>query len=373
MMKVKIVARILLLMSLLTGVTGCWDNRPVNSRAMVLSMGFGPAKHPGEFTTVFQAPTPSAVTSGSAGPAGGGSSSKDTFDVTGSGPDVPKTFNEAQAQVSKDLYLGQMQLIAISTHLQPMYFKRVFDGLGRIPTLAKTSFVVATPTSIKELLHHTSPQDKFPSLYFATLFSCHTCQTDAFGMRLWRVLVRLATPGVDIYLPVAVPIKDGYMVASVALYRKFQYVTTLTPIQSMTFGILAGISHKESLFMPKFNGSLRAIVGGSSLTTRMVDGHVDANFSIHLSATLEGIGSVTESAIQLSEMSNRASATIAQSCLDLLKFTQKEDVDPLGIGRQFSWQHPTAFDHFAHWHQEYPHVHMTVHCTVTINKMGDIK
>lgn len=373
MMKVSHVVKVVFLLSLLLGTSGCWDNRPVTSRAMILSMGIAPDKHPGTFSVVFQSPTPSAVTSSSSGSSGGGSSSKDTFDVVGSGPALSEAFNEAQADVSKDLYLGQVQLIAISTHLKAKYFQRAFDGLGRIATLDKTPFVIASPISLKTLLHHTSPQDKFQSLYFSTLFNCHTCQTDAFGIRLWQALVRLATPGVDIYLPIATPTKDGYRVDTLALYRHFQYVTTLTRTQSMTFGILAAISHKASIFLPRYNASLRAIAGTSALSTKLVHGQVDATFTIRLTSTLEGIGSVTETASQLSGISDRASATIAQSALNLLKLTQKYDVDPLGIGRQLSWQHPSAFSHFPHWHQEYRHVHMTVHCTVLINKMGDIK
>ncbi len=371
MMKVSRLAQVGLLLSLLLGTSGCWDNRPVNSRAMVLSMGIAPAKHPNEFSVVFQAPTPSAVTSSSSG--GSGASAKDTFDVVGSGPALSESFNEAQAQVSKDLYLGQVQVIAISTHLKAKYFKRAFDGLGRIATLDKTPFVIASSTSLKTLLQHTSPQDKFPSLYFSTLFSCKTCQTDAFGVRLWQVLVRLATPGADMYLPIATPVKDGYRVDTLALYRHFHYVATLNRTQSMTLGILAGISKKASIFLPRYNASLRAVAGTSALRAKVVDGQVDATFNIHLTSTLEGIGSVTETASQLAGMSNRASATIAQSCLNLLKLTQHYDVDPLGIGRQLSWQHPSAFTKFPHWHQEYPHVHMTVHCTVLIDKMGDIK
>ncbi len=373
MMKVDVVGRVFVALGLLVVLTGCWDNRPINSRDMVLAMGLAPDHHPGAFSTVFQAPTPSAVSAGSSGSSSGGSSKKDTFDVVGSGPDLSETFNEAQAQVSKDLYLGQMQLIVLSTRLQPMYFKRAFDGLGRIATLAKTPFVIASPTPLIKLLHHTSPQDRFPSLYFSTLFSCHTCQTDAFGVRLWQVLVRLATPGVDIFLPVATPLKDGYLVDSVALYRHFQYVTTLTPRQSMAFGILDAISHKGSIFLPHYNASLRAIAGSSALTTHLRHGQVDATFTIKLTSTLEGIGSVTETAAQIAGMSDRASATIAASCLNLLQVTQKDDVDPLGVGRTLSWQNPRAFDHFRHWHQEYPHVHMRVHVSVTINKMGDVK
>lgn len=372
MMKVRQLPKLVFILSLLLGVSGCWDNRPVNSRAMVLSMGMAPDKHPGDFSVVFQAPTPSAVVS-SSGSGGGGSSAPSTFDVRGAGPALSEAFNQAQAKVSKDLYLGQVQLIVLSTHLQPQYFKRAFDGLGRIATLDKTPFVIASPSSLKTLLHHTSPQDKFPSLYFSSLFSCHTCQTDAFSMRLWRVLLRLATPGVDIFVPVAEPTTDGYLVDAVALYRHFQYVTTLTRTQSMTFGILAGISHKASLFLPRYDASLRALAGTSALSTQLVNGQVNATFNIHLTSTLEGIGSVTETASQLSGMSERASATIAQSCLNLLRLTQKDDVDPLGIGRHLSWQHPNAFSRFVHWHQEYPHIHMTVHCTVIINKMGDIK
>ncbi|MCL5116884.1 MAG: hypothetical protein M1272_07020 [Firmicutes bacterium] len=45
----------------------------------------------------------------------------------------------------------------------------------------------------------------------------------------------------------------------------------------------------------------------------------------------------------------------------------------LGVGRALSWSNPQAFSAIPSWSAEYPKVHFTVKCMVTINKMGDLK
>ncbi|MHB1610429.1 MAG: Ger(x)C family spore germination protein [Sulfobacillus sp.] len=371
MMKLKRWLQAFAVAALSVGLTGCWGNRPVNDRILVLCMGIDPAKSPQQFTVIFQAPTPSAVTNSSQG-SSSGSGQSEVFAVKGTGRGLEAAFNEAQAQVSKDLYLGQLQLVVISDKMKPELLHRAIESLRSIGPLDKTPYIVVAKNSAFKVLQQSSPQAKFPSLYFISLFGCVSCQTDAIGVRFWQYLVRLTTSGVDPFLPVALPFSQGYRVDQVALYRGYQYVTTLDPVQTMNFGILEGLSHKVSLFLPRWQATIAFLTGPSRLTTQVVDGHVQARFNVRLTATLQGISSSSVTPIELSQISKRASEIIAQRCAAVIRQTQHDDVDPFGIGRMLSWQHPNTFHRFADWHKEYPKIHVIVHCVVKITSVGTV-
>ncbi|OLZ10592.1 hypothetical protein BFX06_08430 [Sulfobacillus thermosulfidooxidans] len=367
-------AKLLFVAILGMSLTGCWDNRPVDSRALVFTLGIEPSPKQNEFRMIFQFPTPPAMAKYSKG-SGGSSQTPPVADIVGQGKSVAQCFNAAQSQVSRDLYLGQIQLIAISTQLSAPLLTRVLYSLDRIGTLDQTPFLFATSQPLEKVMSVNTDQEDFPTLYYTTLFACQRCQTDALGVRLWQFAANAATPGVDPYLPqVTVKTKtDEIDVDRIALYQHLRYVGTLDANQTMTFGILKGLAHKVSLFLPREEATLRAIHGPAHLTVTEHNGAVYATFNIKLHSTLEGIKTQTETEGQLAELSREGSAILAHRCLALLQNLQKMDVDPLGVGRKFDWRYPQEFTSFKHWHQEYPKVHMSVHVELTINKMGDIK
>ncbi len=372
-MRFRVGTKAVAVLGLVLLLTGCWGNLPVNDRILVLCMGIDPAKSPNQFTVTFQSPTPSSVTNSSQGGSTGSGGQSDVFAVKGTGQSLEAAFNQAQAKVSKDLYLGQLQVLVISNQLKPALLKRAITSLQSIGTLDKTPYIVVANGSTFKILQQISPQAKFPSLYFISLFGCVSCQTDALGMRFWQYLVRIDTRGVDPYVPVALPFSQGYSVDRVALYRGYHYVTMLDPTQTTTFGILQGLAHKVSLYVPKFHATVAFLTGPSLLTTQVVDGQIRAIFDVHLTAMLMGLDPHSETTQKVSDISQMASQILARRGVTLIRQLQHQDVDPLGIGRMLSWQHPGTFSHYPHWHEEYPKVHVIVHCVVKITDVGTTK
>ncbi len=355
-------------------LTGCWDNRPVDYRALVFTLGLSASSKPHELSMLFQFPTPPAMASYAKGSASNTSQSP-VADIKGHGKSVAQCFDVAQAQVSRDLYLGQIQLIAVSTHLSSSLLFRALDSLERTGTFDKTPFMFATPQSVQSVVSVKTNQDAFPSLYYVNLFSCGHCQTESLGIRFWQFAADALTPGVDPYLPEVLVNKKSQkmMVSQEALYRHFTYVGSLNPQETMAFSLLKGVAHKVNIYLPHLQATLRAIHGSTHLSVRERRGQVYATFHLNLMTTLEGIGTQTETAAQLAHLSKLSSTVLAHWCLGVLEKTQKLDVDPFGIGRKLDWRYPQEFKRFKHWHNEYPKVHMTVSVKTRINKMGDIK
>jgi spore germination protein len=194
-------------------------------------------------------------------------------------------------------------------------------------------------------------------------------------VRFWQFSSDTLTPGIDPYLPEVHVSSSGKEVSvnRVALYRHLHYVTTLNARETTTFGLLKGLARKVSIFIPKEQAALRNIHGSSTLRIEPNHGHIHAIFHITLSSTLQSIKTETETAQQLSQLSQEASQLLAHRAVAFLHKTQKLDVDPLGVGRQLDWRYPDTFRTLGSWHNEYPKISMTVHVTVRIDRMGDVK
>lgn len=364
--------KIAIALLLMVSMSGCWDNVPLDHRAAVLSMNFEPAKKGQNIITEFSTPTPSSMAS-SSGNSASSSSGKQFVVTSGTGASLATSFNVAQAKIARELYLGHLDLFALSTALSPQQLKNIVFSAMRMGTMDQTPYVVAFSGSAKKSIDIKTAA-KYPSEYFNTLYSCATCQVTSLGVRFWQMAQRLTTPGVDIVIPYIKPGSSTYIADQLALYRHYQFITTTTSAQTLSYGFITGAAHKDAINLPTvYNTSLRAIKGTSHLSTSVHRGQVTATFTINLLSTLGTINTGTETVQQLHQMAIAASQKISRRCAAFLKFTQKEDVDPLGVGRMLDWQHPTFFDHIAHWHTIYPHVHMIVHVKVKVVRLGALR
>lgn len=368
-------AALLTLATLALTLTGCWDDVPLDRRTLVMDMGFYPGPKPNMLTVYFGFPTPTGLTSSNgAGSGGGGGSAPEFSYVSGSGYSLSQAFSQAQAKVGRDLYLGHTVLLVFSTKLPSQEFKLLDNAINRIGTLDKTPFVAATSAPWNTVVSVKMVQEEFPALYYEELFSCPRCTQFALGTRLWQTSTRLAKPGVDLVLPQLSPTPQGPKVDQVALYRDYQYVGTWNHRQTTDYALAAGKSRKTSLTFPNhWHASFDAVADKMQLSASARGHQVHAIVTLRATETLVTLDTAKEDAEQLSVLSRASSQQIAGRVLKILELSQKQDVDVLGVGRQLSWTAPTKFYQFQNWHEEYPHVHWTVHCIVRIDKMGDIK
>ncbi|AUW93191.1 hypothetical protein BXT84_03840 [Sulfobacillus thermotolerans] len=365
--------RVFTIVMLLISLAGCWDNRPVDERDLVFTLGLENGTPTMPLKMIFQFPTPPALIKYAAH--SGISKMTPVADVSGLGRSVAQCFNDGQSQVSRDLYLGQIQLVEVSSQLKPQVMRHALISLTRIGTMDMTPFIFVTTEPLDLVMKAKTDQDQFPTLYYSALFSCKHCQTDNLGVKLWQFMEDAVTPGVDPHLPdvIVEPAKQQISVDQVALYRHFQFVTVLSPLETQDFGLLEGLANKVSLYLPRGHISLRSIHGNANLRTSVNHGIIHAVFRINLTSTLADTGQVIVTPAQNAQIATEASQQLANSCLSLLKYTQRMDLDPWGVGRMLSWQHPRTFAKFKHWHQEYPKVVMTVQVHLHVYRLGNIK
>ena len=365
----KMVAAGLLLLSL----SGCWNDRALNERDLVLTMGVSPAKKSGQVELTFQIPTPGGLTSMQVGGGSGGSSSPQFFDVQGIGPNFPLAFTEAQAKVSRDLYLGQIEVLAFSTKLSPAMLHRAVAALDRLGPMDKTPYVITTMGSVTKVIAHQSQQEKLPALYFETLFLCKSCQTNALGVHFWQFAERLHTPGISAVLPQVDLSSSGYTVDKISVYRGYHYVTTFSPSLTQDYGLLADVSHKNGLFLAKpFQSGLRAVDAKTSIRTTLAKGRLKSTLDVKVKATLDSISTYTATPTQVAQVAKAASVVLSRRLDHFLALTQKLDIDPVGIGRRLDSRHPSWFKAAGPWFKAYPRIDFKVHVQVHVRRIGDL-
>lgn len=340
---------------------------------MVFTMGLQSGSKHNPLGMIFQYPTSSALLEYATHHAVS-SKVKPIDDIPASGSGVTQCFSRAQAKAAQDLYLGQIQLVDLSIHMPAALLQRALVSLNRIGTMDLTPYVFVSGSPLPEVMDAKTSGFQFPTLYYVTEASCQHCQSVDLAIHLWQLLGDAFTPGVDPHLPyVTVEPDKNVQINRVALYRHLAYITTLTPQQTVAYGMLKGLARKVSMAVPYDHATLREITGQAQLSTRLVDGRLEATFDIFLRGTLANLRSITDSAEDNAIIARQASEKLSQQCLSVLTLTQAQDVDPWGVGRVLDWQHPHEFARYSHWHQEYPKVVMVVHVHMTIHKLGDLK
>lgn len=368
------VAMALTVLALGVTLSGCWDDQSIDTRTLVLGMGFYPGKNPNTLEVEFSFPTPTGLTSSNgSGSGGGGGSGPSVSTLTGYGQTLSQAFSMAQAKTSRDLYLGHTVFLVFSTKLTAAQMQQISQALNRIGTLDKTPFMAATAEPWDKIMDIKMAQEKFPALYYEELFSCATCQQFSLGVRLWQMSERLGTPGVDLALPLVSSTPEGPAVDQIAVYHGYHYAGTFNRQQTTAYALDAGYSYKSPLYLPHYwKAEFNFVADKVSMHANARGDHVNATLNMHVTETLESIDTNTETAEQLSVLSRQSSRLIAHEAMQYVTTSQKLDTDLLGVGRYLSWTNPAAFNRLGDWHREYPRVHFTIHCTVRINKMGDI-
>ena len=301
-------------------------------------------------------------------------SGKPVEDIVVSGSGITQCFSRAQSKIAKDLYLGQIQLVDLSTHMTPPTLLRALVSLNRIGTMDLTPFIFVSGSPLPDVMDTPGNGAQFPTLYYVTQATCVDCQPVNLSIHLWQFSSDALTPGVDPHLPyVTVEPNKNVTINRIALYRHLQFIVALNPQQTADYGLLKGLAQKLTLAVPYDHATVRDIHGYSRLSTHLKGGQIQARFHIVLQGTLANLRSITDTTTDNAIIARESSEILSRQCLAVLTFTQQHDVDPWGIGRMLNWQHPDAFVRYPHWHQEYPRVEMVVHVQMQLHKLGDLK
>lgn len=350
-------------------LTGCWSNRPVEFRAMVLMLGIAPAAH-GNIRLYFQIPTRQGLTSLTTG--SGGGKGPDSYVIAGTGETPGLALTHAQGRIQNDIYLGQVQIIALSTKLSPSAFRSAEDWLTRLGAFDKTAYVLATP-SVLRLLQAVPKNGLLPGIDLYDGFSCSDCESVNYQQHQWDIEIARFGPVQSVWMPYVTVSPAGFQTDRAAVYVRDRPVAILPGKETEWLGYLLGRTGKGYLTtrLPEGPVGLRTVHAKASHTTRSRDGRVTIRVFLHVNGTLDEWtgGPLTESV--LNHLQTALAAKFQPDMQRLLVQLQREGADPFEFGQSFAWRHFPTPRRTEDWERAYRAARIQVAVTVHIVSVGD--
>ncbi|MBX5467684.1 MAG: hypothetical protein K6U14_09385 [Firmicutes bacterium] len=357
-------------LSLMGLLSGCWSNRPVERRNLALMLGVGPAPHH-QIRLIFQIPTRSGLTGLTKG--SGASQEASFYLIEGVGATMTDAFAQAQAKTTRDLYLGQVEVVAFSTRLPPTAFEQARNMFSRLGSLDKTAYAVATP-SVRRLLALQPRSGELPGIILASNFGCLSCNVEHLERTVWDMETAHYNRGINLWLPLLSAGPHGFEINQMAVYAQDRPVLILTPPETQALGYVMGLTHKGTLTFrwgPHWV-ALRALDARPHFAMAWKDGRPAIAITLDVTGSLAEYlrGELTPPVLKAVETA--AEKDLARRVTAVLARLQQAHVDPVGFGQSWVWFHPTRFARLGSWRQAFAHATISVQVHLRLNDIGDL-
>ncbi len=352
-------------------LAGCWDNRPVDARDLVLAIGVSPAPH-NDVTVSLAVPTSAGLISGTSpgSGAGGGSSGQSTYLLQGTGPDLGAAIAMAQAYTNKDIYLGQTQLVLFSHRLDATQFGHAVSWLARLGPFDKTAYAAVAEAPVAKTLGYQPVSTRIGPMYFLTLFSCTHCQTANLARTLWSLEMRTVSPGMSIWLPAIDTRGPNFVVRRVVVFRGNTAVATLSPSQTLALCYLMAATSKATLSVstPAGRVGVRAVRASRFNSVTWSHGRLHVHVTISVMAAIDQLAEGAVNPAIVLDVEDAVSRRIARQTTKVMALLQRRGSDPEAYGPSVFWNWPALR---PHWLAIYRRAVLSVSVSTVIHNVGD--
>ncbi|MDA8194879.1 MAG: hypothetical protein M0Z53_12910 [Thermaerobacter sp.] len=349
----RIGIRLLALLGLLLTLSGCWDQRPVETRAAVVALGIDPGRSRSLFRYTFVFPNvTTTATSLAATP-----SSQEFFTVTVESQSLTGALSAAQQRQSRSLYLGQVRLIALSTRLPVTVWRNTLNSAVQSGRFVLTFWLVGT-SHARRLVSLSPPSEVVPEVAVYRALSCH-CQPIRWTQRAWRLWVQSQTPGITPWVPAVSTEGSRFLLHGLDVIGPTQ-VESWNRTQTGGWGYLTGRVRNGFLTMHQSGGQSYTVgqIHGRSALRIVTQAHgVDVQDSLRYTGVLEGntVGSGWSGTFEhQAEMA--AAHHILRLAVQAWQKARATHTDPFGWHRDWRWQdeagalrHPSATGSWQDW------------------------
>lgn len=321
-------------------LTGCWDDETVIQRATTFVLSVMPAPHRDfQFTFFFPNPAESISTN---------------VNIPASQPfaiarevanSISQANNEAQRDLARDLFMGQLQDIIVSRDIPAQSISRLVREYNRDGYVSHTVFLVAEPTNSDPL--PVTIQEPVPSVYFTQYFNCRTCQSSYLGQPLWKVWDAFVTPGVSPVIPYASP---PTRITRILVYPPSGRPLLMTRQESRGWAMLMNHVFKETYGVRMDGGPLvvKRLRAHTRVRLSYQDGKLIANVHINAYGSLiEWPTSFLDTPPNVAWAQAQTSKQIIAECVKAVDFANETRTDPFGWGRNYLYAHPGESRQFA--------------------------
>lgn len=350
-------------------LTGCGNATAIDNRAITVALAVDRG-HDGKLFYTFQMPTPQSLGGGGTQSGGGSSFYYPSAEATS----FAEAISIVEDRTSRDVYLGQMQVVMISLDVPPLGRDRFLSELTRIGETDRTEWLSFTEGSAAKILPAPQGQEELPAVYYATHFDCRTCQSSDMSMRLWRAMANLDGPSHATMIPVISKTGSQISIERVAAFRYGVPPVVLSAEETMTAMMLFGRATKAVLYLktPLGDAVVRSLAVKSSRRAELVLGRLELTDEV----TAHGqVAQKPASVLRLTQagirtVADAAAAKISARAVSLIAHLQAAGVDPIHFGNYLQRHDANALQSAEAYSAAFRSARFTVHVAVTLPELG---
>ncbi|MCP1310889.1 Ger(x)C family spore germination protein [Paenibacillus tyrfis] len=225
-------SRICLALTLLVGLTGCWNRKEIESLGFVIAAGIDPARQGYLFST--QVVNTDAMSKNKS------EKTPPYFVYTSTGETIFDAVRKATHTSPNKLFWSHTKMLILSEKTAKQGIKHVLEFFSRDAEERRHFLLAVTPGLAEDVLKADVKTKKIPTLALLELMELYRASSTAPRTTL-NDFLRMYQSSTGILLPVVKIIRDqagkqSYYLAGSAAFRKDTLATYLTPIQ--TRGVL---------------------------------------------------------------------------------------------------------------------------------------
>ena len=332
------------LLGAVLGLPGCWDQHPVETRAAVTAIGIDPGPQPGEQRYTLTFPNVTTTTSSLATTQAG----QQFYTVSVVAPSLLPALAAAQRQESRTLYLGQVRILCLSTHLPRAIWTRTLTAMADSGRFVMTTWVVAAPLA-RAVVTLTPPVEVVPEVGLYQALACH-CQGIRWPGRAWRVWAESVTPGVSAAVTAVVPLRPQFQLTRIAVLGPHRLVLWSTAATAGWAYLTGRVVHDVMTVSVQHAPVVVSLIRGTAHVHFRAQGpDVTAVASLRYSGILLGEPGGPDALRRDRAVELTMAHQIQRRVQAAWMAAQVTDTDPMGWHRDAAWSDPQAAAAIARW------------------------
>ncbi|HWL11364.1 MAG TPA: Ger(x)C family spore germination protein [Ureibacillus sp.] len=381
-------------------LSGCWDRMEVEDRSTVLGLAVDiaeeekedpinhsdeeeiPTAEVGMIEVTAQLAVPGQIPLGPSQGGGGAGPEESVWVVKAVGHTLSEAVTHLQQQLSSTIFLGHLKIFIISDEVARKGINEIIDFMKRNPEVRRDAWLLVNGERADETLEVAPKLERIPALYLSNMLDNSIKMGKLPKVRAGRFWIALENDGQDGYLPyITVKSKENIQVSGVGYFRDNKLVGHTKPYQ---------IAFLNGLIEHNPGGSTAVVKLADHQTVQLQSTKRKSDYTVtlerqipHFTVSVEITGNITgknDEGIQLdqnstiSSIEKTAEKTFKQEYEKLIKETQNQQSDILGLGEHVRAELPNYWDEEVKssekWREIYEDVPVDVTVTVKVEGVG---
>jgi len=368
-------------------LSGCWDRKELNDRAIWLATGWDVAENGGfEISGQIVIPTSLSTQSG-----GGGATNEAFFTTSAKGKNIEDAIENLQEKLPREAYFGHRRVIFLGEEFAKLGLKKELDIFQRDPeTSLRTDIFIVKGGKAQELLTISNPLEKAPAF---TALKEHKESGGLGDTTYLNFLIAANRKGIRPSIPV-IKIShsmDESLDGNENSVNKGIVQLAGVGVFDSNLKMLGFLNNEEDRDLLWIMGLLKKMTisiskkkGNASINLTKIDCDIKPKFDkknkVSFKVNLEGVGTLLESNSGL-DMTDPKNLNILEKQFEkevqeqvqqtILKVQKEYGMDIFGFGEVIHRKNAIKWKSLKdHWDQTFPNTKITVKAKIKINHIG---